>query len=109
MDRTVIALYDSFSEARAAVEDLVDAGFDRSNISIVANDAGGEYSRYITTDDGDTEDVTGGEGAGFGAVVGGLIGLGAALIPGIGPVVAAGAFAGALVGGVGRAAWRGRG
>lgn len=100
MDRTVIALYDSFSEAREAVEDLVDAGFDRGHISIVANDASGEHSSYIN-DDGSTEDVSGGEGAGFGAVIGGLIGLGAALIPGIGPVVAAGPFAAALMGGVG--------
>jgi len=101
MDRTVIALYDSFSEAREAVEDLVDSGFDRSNISIVANDAKGEYNKTITTSTDETEDVKGDEGAGFGAIVGGLIGLGAALIPGIGPVVAAGPFAAALMAGIG--------
>jgi hypothetical protein len=79
----------------------VDAGFDRSDISIVANDISGEYARYMELDD---EDVSAGEGAGFGAVVGALVGLGVALIPGIGPVVAAGPLAAVLMTGIGAAA-----
>lgn len=103
MAKTIIAMYDDFSTAQDALEDLIEAGFNRSDISIVANNASGEY---VTTTDMDTEEdaVTAGEGAGFGAVVGGLIGLGAMLIPGIGPVIAAGPLAALLGAGVGAAA-----
>lgn len=100
MSQTVVALYDDFDTARDVVEDLVEAGYNRDNISLVANDASGEYARYI---DADGDDVSAGEGAGFGAVVGGLIGLGVALIPGIGPVIAAGPFAAAAMAGLGAA------
>jgi uncharacterized protein (TIGR02271 family) len=100
MTKTVIALYDDFDTGRHAVEALVDAGFDRDDISIVANDVSGRYADNVKRleDDGD---VSSGEGAGFGAVVGGLVGLGVALIPGIGPVLAAGPLAAAVMAGVG--------
>jgi hypothetical protein len=83
MRETVVALFDDFGTAQRVVEDLVDAGYLRDNISLVANDAAGEYAQYVERVG---EDVTAGEGAGFGAVVGTLAGLGVALIPGIGPV-----------------------
>ncbi len=105
MARTVVALYDTFDTARSAVEALVDAGFNRSDVSMVASDAAGEYNRYF--DNGtyvyNDEDVSAGEGAGFGAVIGALVGLGVALIPGVGPVLAAGPLAAALMAGVGAA------
>ena len=95
MSQTVVALYDNFPTARRVVEDLVEAGFPRDTISLIANDASGEYAGYL---DADSEDVSAGEGAGFGAVVGALVGLGVALIPGVGPVLAAGPFAAAAIG-----------
>lgn len=109
MAKTVVALYDHFDDARAAVEALVDAGFERSDISLVANDASGEYAAIYDTTGRHAdalvadEDVSAGEGAGFGAVVGALVGLGVALIPGIGPVIAAGPLAAALMAGIGAA------
>jgi len=102
MAKTVVALFDDFDNARSSVEALVDAGFDRDDISLVANDATGEYGRYMKDGTYD-EDVTAGEGAGFGAVVGALVGLGVALIPGIGPVLVAGPLAAALFAGIGAA------
>ncbi len=105
--RTIVALYDDFDVAKDVVEDLVEAGFKRENISIMANDAAGEYAMHLKRD---VEmvgqgDVSGAEGASFGAVVGGLVGLGAMLIPGVGPVIAAGPLVAALVGaGVGATA-----
>lgn len=102
MTRSIIALYDNFEIAQRAVQDLVDSGFDRNDISLVANDASGEMQRYTTEDYDD--DVKAGEGAGFGAVVGTLVGLGVALIPGVGPVIAAGPLAAALMAGIGAAA-----
>ncbi len=101
MSKTVIALYDEMATARRAVEALVDAGFDRSSVSLVANDVSGEYGQQVNSPD---DDVNAGEGAGFGAVVGTLVGLGVALIPGIGPVIAAGPLAAALLAGIGAVA-----
>ncbi len=104
MARTIVALYDNFGTAQSAVQDLVDSGFARTDISLVANDASGEYRRYADGGLADDDDVKAGEGAGFGAVVGTLVGLGVALIPGIGPVIAAGPLAAALMAGIGAAA-----
>lgn len=94
---TVVAVYDSFETANKAVRALVEDGFARTDIGLAANNVTGEYSRYVTN-----EDVSGGEGGGFGAVVGGITGaveaLSAIVIPGIGPVIAAGPLV-ALLGG----------
>jgi len=104
MSNSVIALYPDFESARRAVEALVDAGFKRDHISIVANDADQKYASEFKASGNDDDDVKSGQGARFGAVVGGLIGLGVALIPGIGPVLAAGPLAAAVMTGIGVAA-----
>lgn len=106
MARTVVALYDNFQTANSAVRDLVDHGFSRENISIVANNPqnqSGVISETETTTGSEVADETGagaGVGAGIGAAIGGigglLVGLGALVIPGIGPVIAAGPLAVAL-------------
>ncbi len=98
-EKTIVALYDDFAEAQRVVQDLVDRGFQRNSISIIASDADGEHANYLAEED---DDVSGAEGAGFGAVVGGLtgllVGLGALAIPGIGPVLVAGPIASTLIG-----------
>ncbi len=43
MKKTVVALFDEFEDARAAVEDLQRRGFEQENISLVANDLRGEF------------------------------------------------------------------
>lgn len=102
-NRTVSALYTDFATAQQVAEDLVSMGFQPDTISIVANDVSGQYASTFNAQSAQ-EDVSMGEGARFGAVVGGLIGLGALAIPGIGPVIAAGPLVAALVGaGVGAA------
>lgn len=101
--KTVTALYNTVEDARDVVAALTDAGFDRDNISIVANDAD---NRFQATDPDrartDAHDVSAAEGAGAGALAGGVLGLlagiGGLMIPGIGPVVAAGPLIGALTG-----------
>jgi uncharacterized membrane protein len=101
-NRTVTALYHDFAAAQEVVDDLVSMGFQREQISVVVNNVSGQYDSYVAP--ATEEDVSTGEGASFGAVVGGLIGLGAMVIPGIGPVIAAGPLVAALVGaGVGAA------
>jgi hypothetical protein len=104
-DRTVTALYPDFASAQAVADDLVSMGFQPDTISIVANDASGQYaSTFATQAAAMQEDVSAGEGASFGAVIGGLVGLGAMAIPGIGPVIAAGPLVALLIGaGVGAA------
>jgi hypothetical protein len=99
-------MYDQLTDAQQVVHDLVDAGIERTRISLVAGDREGRYATDLTreSDDGDT--IAG--GAATGAVVGGLggllLGLGALAIPGIGPVIAAGPIVATLVGaGVGAA------
>jgi hypothetical protein len=100
MAKTVVGLFDNFTDAQNVVQELVNAGFERSEISLLANDQRGEYSRAV----GDTGESAAGEGAAAGAIGGGvlggvlglLVGVGALAIPGIGPVLAAGPLAAAL-------------
>lgn len=103
MDQTVVGLFDNFSEAQSVVQELVNAGFKRENISLVANDAKGEYAKYTAS--GDKVKDAAGAGAVGGTVVGGLAGLltglGALAIPGIGPVLAAGPLLGFTAAGAG--------
>jgi uncharacterized membrane protein len=115
MTTTVVALYDDMETASKAVRALRDAGVSNDHISLAAQDAGGEYGKYVGTKTTDTTADGAATGAGVGAIVGGigglLLGLGARTIPGIGPILAAGplatavsaligAGAGALAGGV---------
>jgi hypothetical protein len=93
-------LFDSHAAAQSAVQELANSGFNRNEISLVANDARGEYGNYRSVGDSTST----GEGAAAGAVGGGvlggvlglLVGVGALAIPGIGPVLAAGPLAAAL-------------
>jgi hypothetical protein len=107
--KTVVALYDRLEDAREAVDDLIEAGFTRSDISLVARDVTGEYGSYLDTYEGDDVGEAAAGGAVGGAIVGGLmgllVGLGAFAIPGLGPVIAAGPLAASLAGaGIGAAA-----
>ena len=92
MSETILAVYDTLDMAHAAVRDLTSSGFDRSNIGVAARD--------YNAADWEQEDVSGAEGSGFGALVGGLtgivMGLTAITIPGIGAIIAAGPLAAAL-------------
>ena len=109
MQKTVVGVFKSESEAERAVGSLRENGFRDQEISIVAkDDKGREGSRG-----GRTQGGRGGQGGGMqedgisdglasGAAWGGLAGLalgaGALAIPGLGPIVAAGPIAAALTG-----------
>lgn len=97
MTKTVIGTYTNMEDAIDVVNKLVDAGFQRNSISLIANDPDKQYAGYV---DGSMDDTA--KGAGIGAAIGGLggllLGLGALAIPGIGPVIAAGPLAAALAG-----------
>jgi len=110
MKKTIVGYFDQYAQAQDAVRSLVDTGFSRSDISLVASDPTGEYAKsdaVTSTDLGATSYTA--AGAGTGAVLGGigglLVGIGALAIPGIGPVIAAGPIVTTLLGaGVGAAA-----
>ena len=94
----VSAVFDSQSEAEAAVRELRQAGVPDSALSVIAKReaAGGDYG------DADTTEVKEkGEGllkgALGGAGVGALLGIAALAIPGVGPLAAAGAIAASAV------------
>lgn len=102
---TIISAFDSLADAQRAVQDLINAGIPRDEISLAASDPKGEYSHNLPST-GDTRKSTDGTSVGQnvtgGAVVGGLggllLGLGALAIPGVGPIIAAGPLAAALGG-----------
>ncbi len=111
--KTLSGLFDTRKDAMLAIEDLVERGVDRAEISILSNDSAGWY------DENSEEEAGAEKGAGIGALAGGagglLAGLGMLAIPGIGELVAAGwllsaaagAAAGAIIGGAtgGIVAW----
>jgi hypothetical protein len=93
---TVCRVYDSYAQARAAVDAVQGAGVPASDVSIVAN-------KYVSADHADVDEVSdAAKGAGIGGALGGgaglLAGLGLLAIPGLGPVVAAGWLASTAVG-----------
>lgn len=102
MKKTVTRLFDSHTDALAAVRELKNAGIDEDRISLVASNAD-NWHNGDSDGDGDSDAA---EGAGKGATTGGLLGGGAGLlaglgmlaIPGLGPVVAAGWLASTAVG-----------
>ena len=100
---TVVGVYKDMAEAQKVVGALKEAHYSSEQISVVAanpEDRFGEYTNgtKVYRDD----DVSGGEGAIVGGVEGGLIGLtlglGALLIPGVGPIVAMGPLLSGLIG-----------
>ena len=105
MAKTIVGLFDDYSDAQGAVNELVSSGFSHDDISLVASNA---TQQFVKNEGGEIEhsSVTGGvvKGGVEGAVIGGLTGFAASvalfLIPGIGPVVGAGALA-ATLGGAG--------
>jgi hypothetical protein len=102
--KTVAALFDDFPVAVDAVKRLEKAGLKGIEISIVARDEDGRYSKHAeqsSTRDDNEDAVAAGTvlGGVIGGGMGGLAALAALAIPGVGPVVAAGWFAAALVSG----------
>jgi len=78
--KTVSRAYDSYAQARAAVDAVEKAGVPSKDVSIVAN-------KYVSAEYEDVDDVN---KAAAGAGIGGAVGAGAGLLAGLGPVVAAG-------------------
>jgi stress response protein YsnF/uncharacterized membrane protein len=105
MAKTVTALFETYTDAHNAMQDLVDHGFQRDDISIMAHESLAERDRRLHDDDTPGAVTGGGVGAAVGGVGGLLLGLTALAVPGVGPVLAIGPLVTALAGaGIGAAA-----
>lgn len=94
--KTASRVYDSYNQARAAVDAIEAAGVPSDDVSIVAN-------KYVSAEYADVDEVSNtAKGAGIGGALGGgaglLAGIGLLAIPGLGPVVAAGWLASTALG-----------
>jgi hypothetical protein len=102
--KSVAGIFRTRAEAEAAVQELLSLGIPRDHVTFLAPGAPESEIHRVPTDEGERP----GMGTAVGAVVGGAVGaagampLGAALlstvIPGIGPVIAAGILGGAILG-----------
>jgi uncharacterized membrane protein len=94
----VVALYYTHKEAEEAVRELQKSGVDMQKLSIVGKDyyTEEEVVGYYTT--GDRMKAWGKSGAFWGGLWGALFGSAFFLIPGIGPLLAAGPVVGWIVG-----------
>jgi hypothetical protein len=107
--RTVFGVYSTRDNAESALDALRSAGFSSSNVSVLLPENMGPTGDERIAGEHSTKAPQGATaGAGSGAVVGGalgwLAGMGALIIPGLGPFLAAGPLVAALVGaGVGGA------
>jgi hypothetical protein len=108
-NKSVFGVYLNRREAESAFAAFKDAGFSNSDISVLLReDSGACDSDELVADNGTKAPEGAAVGAGSGAAVGGalgwLLGVGALVIPGIGPVIAAGPIVAVLAGvGVGGA------
>jgi len=98
MSSTVVGLFKSKEQAEEAIRKLKMQNFSDEQISLVARDEkGGQGGAGRSFEHQNLSD-----GSATGGAIGGLAGLlagaGALLIPGIGPIIAAGPLAGALTG-----------
>src|SRR5262245_2545860 len=91
--RTVVGIFDRAEDAESALRDLRAAGFADADISLVMQPRGTAPERGAGETKAEQGTVT---GASVGAVLGGVAGLAALAIPGIGPLLAAGPIAAAL-------------
>jgi len=100
MERAVICIVSSYSQAERVVAQLRDAGFSSDQISALFPDKQG--SRDFAHEQNTKAPEGAMAGAGTGGVLGGalgwLVGIGSLAIPGLGPFIAAGPILAALSG-----------
>lgn len=96
--QSAVAVYNTHSEAEAAIKELVRAGCDMKKLSIVGKEFHTEEHVVGYYNAGDRIRVWGKYGAFWGAVWGLLFGSALFVIPGLGPVVVFGPLAAWIIG-----------
>lgn len=100
----VVGVFGTRAQAQQAIEDLQRAGFDNDSLGFASKEndrAVADNPSVQDIEETDEEATTGAVGGvAAGGLLGGVLGAGAALlIPGVGPVVAAGILAAGVAGG----------
>lgn len=110
MAKTVVGIFRGQERAKEAIDELKSQGFDEKEISLVAKEKKGESGNITEEEDKGFEGFSMGQqnlgegifaGGALGGITGLLAGAGALLIPGVGPIIAAGPLASFLTGIVG--------
>ena len=99
-DDCVVAVFDSPSDAHRAVTDLQELGYSSKDVSLITRGKESELDATNPIDQGDQMEKNAAVGAAAGATLGLLAGSALFIIPGIGPVVFAGAMASGITGGL---------
>ncbi|HEV3364080.1 MAG TPA: general stress protein [Acidimicrobiia bacterium] len=94
----VIAVYDTMAAATEAIQRLGQAGIPAERLSIVTQNLESQTTVHGFVSTGDTAATGAAAGAGFGAIFSLLSGAAFFIVPGLGPVLAAGAFVPPLLG-----------
>src|SRR5687767_13905063 len=84
---TIIAIFHTPQEAQRAVEMVRDSHVSLEDVSMISRAA--EHGVAVEGSDDDSAS----EGATVGAVWGGMVGIASLVIPGVGPIIAAGTLA----------------
>lgn len=95
---TVVALYDSHTDAEAAIRELQRGGFDMKKLSIVGKDYRTEEHAIGFYNLGDRVKAWGKTGAFWGGLWGWIVGAAFFWVPGVGPLMIAGPLVSWLVG-----------
>jgi len=97
-DNFVIAIYQSHTDAEAAINELHRSGFEMKKLSIIGSDYHTDEHVVGYYNSGDRMKVWGKAGAFWGGLWGLLFGSAFFLIPGVGPMMVAGPLVGWIVG-----------
>jgi uncharacterized membrane protein len=96
VEKTVVAYYNSRNDAEQSVRALREKGFGDNEISILAREEQNQDTEMSYEDQNLTDGTM--TGGALGGLAGLAMGAGALLIPGFGPILAAGPLAGVLTG-----------
>lgn len=102
-EKALVGVFSTRADAHNTINQLMEAGFGADNVGFASRESSDDIGDVPVEEVEDLqEDASSGAVAGVagGAAVGGLLGAGAALlIPGVGPMVAAGILAAGVAGG----------
>ena len=94
---SVVAVFNKHTAAEKAIKDLKDAGFDIKKLAVIGRDYQSEEDVVGFYNAGDRMKYWGKWGAFWGGLWGLLLGAAFLIVPGVGPVVAAGSIVASIV------------
>jgi len=107
MPSTVVGLFESRTEAKQAIQDLITAGIDHKDIGLIVGDSEGKLANAPVDEEGNFAEDGAITGATSGAILGGLVGIlvgaGVLAVPTLGLIAIgpmAGLFTGTAIGAV---------